>query len=149
MNTQEKDKRHTLLVLKPNFFDSEKMFRDILEPEGVVFLKGRDFLYTQEFLMVFYPVLFGTADFFERMIPYFVGKKGRPFLLWWKRRDSLHDFVREKLGYTDPYFAQEGTLRAQFGVNKVENLAHVSANTQEFDREVELLQTYYGTTFEK
>jgi len=56
---------------------------------------------------------------------------------------SVYSKVRGLLGATDPQKADKGTLRERFGLNITMNLAHSSANQDDYNNEIAILNQFY------
>ena len=126
---------NTLLFIKPDGVE-RKLVGDIikkLENSGIEIINMRMVHLTQDEAEKFYSIHRGKF-FFKELIEYVTREKIVAMEL--KGNDAV-ERARSIIGGTDPEEAEEGTIRAIYGISKTENTVHASDSKETAKREIE------------
>ncbi|MFC1742817.1 nucleoside-diphosphate kinase [Candidatus Riflebacteria bacterium] len=123
----------TLVVIKPDAY-RKRFIGEIIsrfEKKSLELLFTRVMTLTEEQVRKQYEA-HQNMPFFPNMMEFL--RSGRVVALVWQGENAIA-VARQLIGETDPRHAAPGTVRCDFGVNKIENAIHASEDKKAVDIE--------------
>ena len=129
----------TLAIIKPGFLDKSEEIKKIIRENGFQILLEDNVKLSYESASQFYCVHKERPTFHEFM-EYMSSEEIRIMIL--KKKNAVQDF-RTLLGATNPAKAEEGTIRAIFGIDIGKNVAHGSDCDENVQREIDFFSNKF------
>lgn len=131
--------KYSFGMLKPDCIErklEKEVFEKIESAELVVLTKKKVFL-RQEQIDIIYSYC-KLSDFYQAMSAFLLSGECEVFIV---KGDDAVNRLNNLVGYRDPLFADEGTIRRCFGETTRRNIIHSSNNKMTFWKEVVLFFT--------
>ena len=129
----------TLAIIKPGFLDKSEEIKKIIRENGFKILLEATVKLSYQDSSEFYFV-HKERSTFDEFMKYMSSADIEIMIL--KKKNAVQDF-RKLLGATDPAEAEEGTIRAIFGIDIGKNVAHGSDCDENVQREIDFFSNKF------
>lgn len=134
----------TLMLIKPDVTKANKIGEviSIVERDGFKIVDMKYAFLSEDLLKIFYQEHEGKEHFVKNIRFMHSG----PIVVVLLRRDNAITRLRTIIGCTDPFFAEVGTIRKQYGSALPANAVHASDSDESAYREISLFFGMYNNT---